>query len=155
MQNEKEGDNRWVRILPGEALADILRQMRSPEAISTSYLKNVKAELRPYQLEGVNWLTLLSNLGLGACLADDMGLGKTLQILSLLINQGQNQAGAAAAKVPSLLVVPASLLSNWQREAARFTPSLKLFFLHPSELKGMGLSDIEKSTAGHLEGIDL
>ena len=90
---------------------------------------DLKGTLRPYQQVGVRWLYLLSKLGLGACLADDMGLGKTIQVLSLLLVLRRVQDGQ---RRPSLLVAPASLLANWQAEAARFTPSLRLFIAHPS-----------------------
>ncbi len=151
-ENADSENCHWVKVASGEALANILRQLRSPDAISPQHLKSVKAELRPYQHEGVSWLSLLSGLGLGACLADDMGLGKTIQILSLLILK-RRQMGTA--RFPSLLIVPASLLSNWQREAMRFTPSLKLFFLHPSELKGADSLKIEEIPDQHLEDVDL
>jgi len=77
----------------------------------------------------VRWLLLLSRLRLGACLADDMGLGKTIQVLTLLLVRRRAEGPA-----PSLLVAPASLLSNWAQEAARFTPTLKIFIAHASEL---------------------
>src|SRR5499427_6398119 len=85
--------------------------------------------LRPYQQVGVQWLYLLAQLGLGACLADDMGLGKTIQILSLLLVL-KNEAGTK--RKPCLLVAPASLLANWAAEIARFAPSLKVVVVHPS-----------------------
>ena len=72
--------------------------------------------LRPYQREGLGWLTSLRELGFGGCLADDMGLGKTVQVLALLDGRRAGRHG------PSLVVVPRSLLFNWQDEAARFTP---------------------------------
>ena len=75
--------------------------------------------LRPYQRAGVQWLHLLSGLGLGACLADDMGLGKTIQVLSLLLVQKRQRRRRAQ---PSLLVAPASLLANWAAEIERFAP---------------------------------
>ncbi len=79
-------------------------------------------ELRPYQKAGLDWLHFLHTYGFGGCLADDMGLGKTIQVLALLQSlreQGKRQG-------PSFLVVPKSLLVNWQREAARFTPELRI-----------------------------
>jgi len=76
----------------------------------------LRAELRPYQLDGFRWLCRLSELGLGACLADDMGLGKTVQILALLL--ARRESG------PALVVAPTSVCSNWAREAGRFAPEL-------------------------------
>ncbi|HNT73943.1 MAG TPA: SNF2-related protein [Anaerolineae bacterium] len=79
-------------------------------------------ELRPYQKAGLDWLHFLHYYGLGGCLADDMGLGKTIQVLALL----QSLREQNLRQGPSLLVVPKSLLVNWQREAARFTPDLRI-----------------------------
>jgi superfamily II DNA or RNA helicase len=77
-------------------------------------------ELRPYQREGLGWLVFLQQLGFGGCLADDMGLGKTIQALALLESRRTSGAG------PSLVVVPNSLVFNWQQEATRFTPELRV-----------------------------
>ena len=83
----------------------------------------LNAELRLYQVEGAAWLQFIKQHGFGAILADDMGLGKTLQTLcSILLDK---QAGVC--KAPVLVVAPTSLLSNWQREIAQFTPSLTSF----------------------------
>ncbi len=76
--------------------------------------------MRPYQKEGVRWLSLLAINGLGGILADEMGLGKTLQALVYL-----STAKSAASNLPSLVVCPTSLVDNWQREAAKFTPGLR------------------------------
>ena len=78
--------------------------------------------LRPYQHEGVRWLHLLAENGLGGILADEMGLGKTLQALAYL-SSFPPQKGKAA--LPSLVVCPTSLVANWRQEAAKFTPELK------------------------------
>ncbi|GAB1644586.1 DEAD/DEAH box helicase [Krasilnikovia sp. MM14-A1259] len=85
-----------------------------------------QGQLRPYQERGLSWLHFLARLGLGGILADDMGLGKTAQTLSLLL--AERHAGAAVA--PTLLVCPMSLVSNWQKEAARFAPSLRVYVHH-------------------------
>ena len=77
--------------------------------------------LRPYQERGLSWLHFLSRLGLGGILADDMGLGKTAQTLSLLLTD---------RKGPTLLICPMSLVSNWQKEAARFAPSIRVYVHH-------------------------
>jgi len=148
-----EENRRWVNITSGDALSEILRNLRNPSLISLENLKGLNAALRPYQNEGVCWLSLLSGLGLGACLADDMGLGKTIQILSLLLLQ--QQQGQNTPRQPSLLIVPASLMSNWKREAERFTPSLKLLLLHPSETKSPSLAEIEENASDHFQNTDL
>lgn len=77
-------------------------------------------ELRSYQKEGLGWLHFLRDFGFGGCLADDMGLGKTIQVLALL--EARREAGSG----PSLVVVPKSLVFNWQQEAERFTPRLRV-----------------------------
>lgn len=88
--------------------------------------KSLKAELRPYQRIGYGWLKALSDVGFGGILADDMGLGKTVQTLALLAYRHLENGGDR----PSLLVVPTSLITNWQNEASRFVPDLKLLILH-------------------------
>ena len=82
-------------------------------------------QLRPYQHLGYSWLAFLRDWGLGACLADDMGLGKTVQTLAAL--QLDRQQGNER---PNLLVCPTSVINNWQREAARFTPDLPVLMHH-------------------------
>jgi superfamily II DNA or RNA helicase len=84
-------------------------------------------QLRPYQERGLSWLRFLGDLGLGGILADDMGLGKTIQLLSLI------SAQASEAARPTLLVCPMSLVGNWQREAARFTPDLRVHVHHGAD----------------------
>ncbi|MBV9881155.1 MAG: DEAD/DEAH box helicase [Gemmatirosa sp.] len=81
-------------------------------------------ELRPYQRVGLGWLDFLRRVGFGGVLADDMGLGKTVQVLALL--ESRRQAGAG----PSLVVVPRSLVFNWENEARRFTPSMRVLVHH-------------------------
>ena len=87
--------------------------------------KDFDGALRPYQSRGLAWLHFLGRAGLGGVLADDMGLGKTVQLLALLAHE--------AGTGPTLLVCPMSLVGNWQREAARFTGSLRLHVHHGAE----------------------
>ena len=120
----------WAVVTAGPWLAETLKGLRSPEGLAVVEPgSDLKATLRPYQHVGLRWLLLLSRLRLGACLADDMGLGKTIQVLALLLVRRQAEGPA-----PSLLVAPASLLSNWAQEAARFTPTLNILIAHTSEL---------------------
>jgi superfamily II DNA or RNA helicase len=85
-------------------------------------------QLRGYQLEGLGWLHFMQEFGFGGCLADDMGLGKTVQVLALLESRRElrSQSDPAMRPPPSLVVVPKSLIFNWQQEAARFTPLLRV-----------------------------
>ncbi|WP_182905760.1 DEAD/DEAH box helicase [Microbispora sp. H13382] len=101
--------------------------------------------LRPYQERGLAWLDFMSQIGLGGILADDMGLGKTAQTLSLLTKERESGERVGA----TLLVCPMSLLTNWQKEAARFAPSLDVYLHHGAgRLRGEEL-------AGRVAGADL
>ncbi len=84
-----------------------------------------KVELRPYQQAGLEWFCFLKDYGFGGCLGDDMGLGKTVQTLALLLKEKQTGGGQ-----PSLVIVPNTLIFNWQRESNRFSPSLNLLTYH-------------------------
>lgn len=84
-----------------------------------------QGELRAYQREGLGWIQFLGRFGFGGCLADDMGLGKTVQVLAALAGRRAASQNASVTR-PSLVVVPRSLVFNWQREAARFAPSLRV-----------------------------
>ncbi len=83
--------------------------------------KSFKGSLRPYQQAGFNWMNFLRSYNLGGCLADDMGLGKTVQTLALLQSVHEEKDAGS-----SLLVMPTSLIYNWEKEAERFTPKLKI-----------------------------
>src|SRR6266576_1099022 len=125
-----QADIDWGQAVAGPWLAETLAALRRPDGLARiDPGKSLQGTLRPYQLAGVQWLYLLTQLRLGACLADDMGLGKTIQVLSLLLTL-KNEPGAK--RKPSLLVAPASLLANWASEIARFAPSLKARVAHPS-----------------------
>jgi non-specific serine/threonine protein kinase len=120
----------WSQVTAGPFLAKTLKALRSPDGAEVDPGPALTGTLRPYQKAGVQWMHLLSGLGLGACLADDMGLGKTIQVLSLLLVQGRKNK----EKQPNLLVAPASLLANWVAEIERFAPSLKALIVHPSTM---------------------
>ncbi len=142
-ETKSEQEQPWVHIEAGDAMRRILADLRDPARLGgVNSAVAINATLRPYQEHGVAWLNFLTQLGLGACLADDMGLGKTLQVLALLSALGgDSQTGKHR---PSLLVVPASLLGNWREESRRFTPSIRLTFLHPAE---NGADNIERVAA--------
>nr|WP_199701831.1 SNF2-related protein [Jiangella rhizosphaerae] len=103
----------WQRQVQGLLTLGELDQDTTPPS-------TLKAQLRPYQLDGYRWLTFLWENGLGGILADDMGLGKTLQTLALICHAKQ----ADPAMPPFLVVAPTSVVSNWVSEAARFAPGL-------------------------------
>ncbi|TQJ24345.1 non-specific serine/threonine protein kinase [Micromonospora sp. A202] len=106
----------------GDLLAGAVERRLTPLDPPPSFV----GTLRPYQQRGLAWLAFLRSLGLGGVLADDMGLGKTVQLLALL-------AGDPPEAGPTLLVCPMSLVGNWQREAARFTPTLRVHVHHGAE----------------------
>jgi hypothetical protein len=111
-------DEGWL----GDLLSGVAEQRLEPVPPSVGFT----GVLRPYQGRGLSWLTFLGRLGLGGVLADDMGLGKTVQLLALA-------AGDPPGSGPTLLVCPMSLVGNWQREAARFCPQLRVHVQHGAE----------------------
>jgi SNF2 family DNA or RNA helicase len=101
---------------------------------------NFVGKLRPYQSQGLSWLRFLDQFGLGGCLADDMGLGKTVQLLALLADD-IDRAVSGEEIGPTLLVCPTSVMGNWQREARRFVPRLRVRLHHgPQRLDGEAFS---------------
>ncbi len=103
-----------------------LEALNRVEALPESELPSgLHATLRSYQVEGYQWLTFLQQNGFGGCLADDMGLGKTLQAIAVLLRSRERYKQNGEEKPTSLVVVPASLLHNWDNECKRFAPSLK------------------------------
>ncbi|HWN32584.1 MAG TPA: DEAD/DEAH box helicase, partial [Pseudonocardia sp.] len=120
----------------GDLLAGAADRTLSPVDPPAGFL----ATLRPYQRRGLSWLAFLSSLGLGACLADDMGLGKTVQLLALEATErgltesathpAENPDSRAVPGAPTLLLCPMSLVGNWQREAAKFAPGLRVYAHH-------------------------
>jgi non-specific serine/threonine protein kinase len=140
----------WSQTVAGPWLAETLAALRRPDGLSrVDPGRFLHGTLRPYQQAGVQWLYLLTQLRLGACLADDMGLGKTIQVLSLLLVL-KNEA--RENRKPCLLVAPASLLANWAAEIARFAPSLKTVVVHPSAEPA---EKLKADDAANLADVDL
>jgi SNF2 family DNA or RNA helicase len=110
-------------------LGDLLSGQADRRLAPMSTPAGFGGELRPYQQRGLAWLSFLGGLGLGAVLADDMGLGKTVQLLALVAASRDGDSGNG----PTLLVCPMSLVGNWQREAERFTPELRVHVHHGAE----------------------
>lgn len=92
--------------------------------------EGLNATLRPYQKKGLDWLNFLDDFNFGGCLADDMGLGKSLQIIAFILSQR-----VKVKKNVNLLIVPTSLVFNWQAELAKFAPSIRLKTLYGSDRK--------------------
>jgi non-specific serine/threonine protein kinase len=103
------------------------QQLHNFSGIKTVELpEGFRGEMRPYQKAGYNWLHFLHQFEFGGCLADDMGLGKTIQVLAFLQSLKEGCGEIIPPERASLVVVPRSLLVNWQREAARFVPGLRV-----------------------------
>lgn len=116
---------------------DLAERLRNFEGIEKIHAPaGVNANLRPYQLDGMSWLAFLADYGFNGILADDMGLGKTLQTLGHI----QHERDTGRLTKTTLIVAPTSLLGNWQREAAKFTPELSTHIWHGSQRK---LSDFK------------
>ncbi|GGW32826.1 DEAD/DEAH box helicase [Streptomyces xantholiticus] len=116
-----EIDGESVEAVPTGALA-ALRDRLTAVTAPAEAPEGLHATLRDYQLRGLAWLDLMTSLGLGGCLADDMGLGKTVTVIALHLRR--------ARTAPTLVVCPASLLGNWQREIARFAPGVPVRRFH-------------------------
>ena len=122
-----EEDLPLVQVDADGALGDLISGQAAERLAPVPTPASFQGTLRPYQERGLSWLHFLARLGLGGILADDMGLGKTAQTLSLLLAERSSPDAPVAA---TLLVCPMSLVSNWQKEAARFAPSLRVHVHH-------------------------
>ncbi|MBL7005423.1 MAG: DEAD/DEAH box helicase, partial [Gammaproteobacteria bacterium] len=127
-----EGFNKQLEWSGGESLRKFGHKLNNFKGIEeVAVPSELKAELRDYQKEGLNWLQFLRAYDLGGILADDMGLGKTIQTLAhLLVEKKENRADR-----PSLVVAPTSLMVNWLREAEKFAPSLSVLVLQGQKRK--------------------
>ncbi|MER6564312.1 DEAD/DEAH box helicase, partial [Streptomyces sp. NPDC001027] len=119
-----EVDGETVEAVPVGALA-ALRDRLTAGVRPAEPPAGLHAVLRDYQLRGLAWLDLMTSLGLGGCLADDMGLGKTITVIALHLKRARTE--------PTLVVCPASLLGNWQREINRFAPGTPVRRFHGPE----------------------
>lgn len=104
-----------------QSLKSYMEQLLEKKGLpAVSIPLSLQTELRPYQLEGFEWLVFMRQQGFGACLADDMGLGKTVQLITYLLHIYESSTYTK----PSIIICPTSVLGNWQKELARFAPSL-------------------------------
>ncbi|MCL2253915.1 MAG: DEAD/DEAH box helicase [Lachnospiraceae bacterium] len=131
-----------IKVTNGEWLKDIRQKLLNPTEADHNFDSPLKAKLRHYQQTGFNWLISMEKRGFGALLADDMGLGKTIQILALL-EYMRNNGGFRA-----LLIIPASLISNWQKEIERFAPEIKYCVLHSKNTEPDEQADLAITTYG-------
>ncbi|MEU0834057.1 DEAD/DEAH box helicase [Streptomyces sp. NPDC005969] len=149
LTGEVERDGETLRCAAVGALADLVARIRDPESRTPApQPAALKATLRDYQKRGLAWLAGMCEVGLGGCLADDMGLGKTITLLALHLHRQTDPDTAG----PTLVVCPASLLGNWQREAARFAPSTPVRRYHGGDrhLKDLAGDEIVLVTYGVL-----
>ncbi len=136
----KQGPDVGALVTNGKWLSGLLMNLREPGKIRKQRVPStVHAVLRPYQKEGYTWLNYMDRLGFGACLADDMGLGKTVQVLAYLEHLRKTKPDAAV-----LLVVPASLLRNWEKETEKFVPSMRYRILHGRGAAALGQEVLEE-----------
>ncbi|MDE6654875.1 MAG: DEAD/DEAH box helicase family protein, partial [Muribaculaceae bacterium] len=136
-----------LKVAFDERLVKLRKKITESYDYSPKVPSALNAQLRPYQLEGFQWLARLSCWGAGACLADDMGLGKTVQTIAFLLLK--------ASEGPALVVAPASVVPNWVGEINKFAPTLNVFILNKSTdrsqlIKDAGAYDVVLSTYGIL-----
>ncbi|MEU5306840.1 DEAD/DEAH box helicase [Streptomyces noursei] len=130
LTGELEEDGERVAVKAAGAFGELVTRLRDPESRGPLQAPmGLTATLRGYQQRGLAWLADMTRLALGGILADDMGLGKTITLLALHLHR-QEQPDTAG---PTLVVCPASLLGNWQRESARFTPATPVRRYHGGE----------------------
>jgi len=135
--------NAATEITNGEWLKSVRNKLIDPTLLDNITLgEGFKAELRHYQRVGSNWLATMRGMGFGALLADDMGLGKTVQILALLEYLRLNGG------FKGLLVIPASLIGNWEREIVRFAPHIRYTVLHAKKTEFIDDVDLFITTYG-------
>ncbi|NGN69707.1 DEAD/DEAH box helicase [Streptomyces sp. A7024] len=124
LTGEAEVDGEQVPVRPTGTLAEIRKGLALEGEPLTQQPPGLAATLREYQLRGLAWLDRMTRLGLGGCLTDDMGLGKTITVIALQLRRRPS--------APVLVVCPASLLGNWQREIERFAPGVPVHRYHGS-----------------------
>jgi len=137
---DMEEDAIEISVTNGQWFRHMKETLTNPmSAKKVSIVPSFQATLRAYQESGYQWLYRMSQLGFGACLADDMGLGKTVQMIAFLEYMRMYHGGKA------LLILPASLIGNWQKEILKFAPELSYQILHNSESKSSEGLNINES----------
>ncbi|WP_027001561.1 SNF2-related protein [Hugenholtzia roseola] len=124
------GEKAGVEIALEQAVVRLLQPLKEEKSVDLP--QNLQATLRPYQQKGYAWLYRNARLGLGSILADDMGLGKTLQTIAFLLKLKEEEV---LKEKPALIVLPTTLLANWQQEIIKFAPTLQVFTFYGSQRK--------------------
>lgn len=119
-------DREGILLERNQQFKRLIRNLEEPDEQEILVPESLKSVLRDYQLVGFKWLKTLTQYGFGGILADDMGLGKTLQVLTFLLSEKESRMAAAQESGKALIVVPTSLIFNWQAEIEKFAPSLNL-----------------------------
>ncbi|MFD7296353.1 SNF2-related protein [Streptomyces sp. NPDC059897] len=135
-----EVEGRRIDVRPTGWLTALRDRLADPEGMAAvGQPAALQADLRDYQLRGLNWLAQMTSLGLGACLADDMGLGKTITLIALHLHRQSSPQSAG----PTLVVCPTSLMGNWQREIEKFAPGTPVRRFHGGRRSLENLADGE------------
>jgi non-specific serine/threonine protein kinase len=143
-----DAESAETSVSNGKWLESVIKKLLNPDLVrSVSAGRGFKGNLREYQQKGLNWLHFLHSLQFGACLADDMGLGKTVQLLAFL-----NALKSKKMERSSLLIIPASLISNWTDEIRRFSPGIQFYVAHPAAHPGKKVKAGDKN---FLDSFDL
>ncbi|MFC5604855.1 DEAD/DEAH box helicase [Sporosarcina koreensis] len=123
VDDDDESDDPLLAFSMQQSLREYVEMVSNKQGLPDAGIPDgLKAELRPYQVDGYNWLVFMRENHFGACLADDMGLGKTVQLISYLLNVHARPETDS----PSLIICPTSVLGNWQKELERFAPGLNV-----------------------------
>ncbi len=139
------GDFSGTEVVLTPELEQKIREMFTPENIPVP--PTVRAKLRPYQINGYSWMVKNANLGMGSIIADDMGLGKTLQVISVLENMRLNNE---LKDKKAVVIVPKTLLLNWQKEMNRFAPRLKYSVIYGNNETAEPDSNVILTTYGKI-----
>jgi len=142
------GWHQGVPVVVDDRLTQVLDALHNPAKALVPV--GFRGRLRPYQKDGLAWMSTLGTLGLGACLADDMGLGKTVQLIAHILRRWER--ASSMNRRPSLVVCPTSVLGNWERELIRFAPGLGVLRYHGlhREAKQFKGADVVLTTYGLL-----
>lgn len=141
-------DREGILLERNQQFKRLIRNLEEPEEQEFAIPETLKEVLRDYQTVGFKWLKTLTQYGFGGILADDMGLGKTLQILAFLLSEKEERTSVGAALGRALIVVPTSLIYNWQAEIEKFAPELNLRIV-------TGLKHERSESLSNLDDIDI